>query len=196
MNIKQKIIVKFADEVCGTYVVSVKFGDKEFFVNSQARVNSSYKETAELTANNESGSDITESGLTAFLETLGIDQDSDAYADIQKEIEECAELHSPENSVLRIINERENDVFTHKKSLFGAFGPTDVHHEKYTSDDGVIIVTSEDTSQPKAENRLLGYKIFNAEGDFEAWKDEVYDDGHYGDCSVSYRAWQDIVGEE
>ena len=105
-----------------------------------------------------------------------------------------------ENTVLRIIKERELDnsfkhhssSFKHQSSLFDAFGPTGVHHVSYVNDSGIIIVTSEDTSQEKAENRLLGYKTFYDRNDFNEWKNSIYKDDSYARCRVSYRAYIDI----
>ena len=148
-----------------------------------------------MSCSNDSGSDIRGSGLKDYLEEIGIEEFSDEYDAIVSAIVECAESHMPANSVLRIIQEKDAS-FELESSLFGAFGPTDVKHCKYINSCGEIIVTSEDISQPLAENQLLGLKYFSDDDEFEAWRQEIYGQDHYGDCSVSYRAWQDICGQE
>lgn len=196
MNL-EKIKVTFKDSVENTYAINVEIDGVNFEVNCQHGYDSSYRETDWLTCVNESGGDIYASGLYNYLaEKYGIEDYGQPFNSICELIESCAEAHRPENTIERILNEHSDVEYTHEKGLFGAFGPADVHHEKYTGDDGSIIVTSEETCQHLAEKQLLGQKWFSNTQDYENWFDAMVDDGHYGDCSVSYRAWKDICGEE
>ena len=194
---ENKYTVEFGEEIEGTYIVYIKINDREFAVNCQTFMTNDYKESYGLSCNNYSGGDIGDSGLNHYLESIGIEEFSEKYDEIVSAIEKCAESHRPENSVLRIIREKENDEsYQYEVSLFGAFGPADVHHVRYINKDGNIIVTSEDTSENRAENQLLGYKSFDNKDEYNKWVDEIYENGHYGDCSVSYRAHKDICSDE
>ena len=184
--------VSFDSKVDGTYIVNVEINGKEFHVNCQTYLNNSYQETYGLSCINVSGSDIYDSGLQKYLlDEYSIADYDEHFNSIYDKITSCAEAHRPENTVERILNDSDI-VYKKEKSLFGAFGPADIKHYKYIGSDGSIIVTSEDVSQPKAENMLTGKKYFNNENTFKEWINKIYDGDHYGDCSVSYRAWKDI----
>lgn len=190
-----ELSLELNDVIEGTYVVSVTVDDTTFNVNCQSYENHSYKETYSLSCHNYSGGDFNDSGLAEFLNDMGITEDSDCWLDLQKRIVQCAESFRPENTVLRVLREKvQDDTIDLVKCLFGAYGPTDISHNKYASDNGKIIVTSEDSSEVLAEKVLLGYIVFQNVDEYEDWFDEINPEGRRGDCSVSYRAWESITG--
>jgi len=203
-QIKENIEISFEENVEGTYVVEVNLFNRDFLVNCQTGHDHSYNETYSLTCINESGGNFYDSGLSSYLEDISSDDDCEIMKDIVMElIEACANKELPENTAKRYFEDKEDIELGEMLDNFGTLYPSNTSvcvKQIKNNEDYYCILYFDAGDEPKIENAILCYKIFNTKNEWNEFRNNVFNGEingsnrhvHYGDFTASKRAYDSI----
>jgi hypothetical protein len=193
------ISISFYEDIEGSYVVNIDIDGSLFQVNCQTTLDHNYKETADLSCCNESGGDYYDSGLNAFINENYPDEADDIHSLLQADIKRCAEAMLGDNTAEDYFLKNEDITVKLKKPLFGAYYAHNCSIYRYDEVDGDrIIVSCEDSDEPKIDNSIVKYKIFESFDEYKDWHNkQTYGDEnqkhlHHGDCSLALRAYKSL----
>lgn len=194
-----KLDISFDEEIEGTYVVRVsatKLNNEEtdvFLVNCQSGMTYDYKVSSELSASNDSGGDIYDSGLKQYLEDNGVEECGDSYTEVVEAIEAEAQKQVRILTVEDYLEDKFCKTFEYERSLAGACYAPDSSLYKYISEDGTIIVVAEDLSENVPEHIIQKYREFLDEKEYSDWFDIATEnhEGHWeGDINLAYMLYK------
>lgn len=172
-----EIVIKFYDVEEKTYTIAVDVNNGEsterFYVSCQHGLTHDYKESSRVTCTNESGGDITDSGLRAYLIEQGIEDYSDEYDAVAEAIEAEAQENVRDLTVEEYLAEEEGEEFKFAHIMSSTLYAGDATIVKYWSDSGKIAVVAEDGDENTIDNIIKKYRVFETKKEYVDWLEDT-----------------------